>query len=51
MEYLTIRQVSRDFEVSTRTLRYYEELGLLQSTRQEAYVYHVKQQSRFLWIT
>lgn len=50
MEYLTIRQVSRDFGVSTRTLRYYEELGLLQSTRQEAYAYRVKQQSCFLWI-
>lgn len=41
MEYLTIRQVSRNFGVSTRTLRYYEELGLLQSTRQEAYAYRV----------
>ena len=51
MEYLTIRQVSRNFGVSTRTLRYYEELGLLQSTRKEAYAYRVKQRRRFLWIT
>ena len=41
MDYMTISQVSRRYDVSTRTLRYYEELGLLQSMRQEEYKYRV----------
>ncbi len=41
MEYMTISRVSRSFEVSTRTLRYYEELGLLKSSRREDYAYRV----------
>lgn len=41
MEYLTIGHVSRSFHVTTRTLRYYEEIGLLKSTRQKGYAYRV----------
>ena len=41
MKYTTISQVSRGFNVSTRTLRYYEELGLLKSARRENYAYRV----------
>lgn len=41
MEYLTISGVSRSFHVTTRTLRYYEEIGLLKSTRREDYAYRV----------
>lgn len=37
----TISQVSRQLSVSTRTLRYYEELGLIVSHRQEGYAYRV----------
>lgn len=35
----TIRQVSADFSVSTRTLRYYEQIGLLRSVKIDAYAY------------
>ncbi|MCM3324726.1 MerR family transcriptional regulator [Cytobacillus kochii] len=31
----TIREVAAKFDVSTRTIRYYEELGLIRSTRSE----------------
>lgn len=41
MGYLTISQVSRTFDVSTRTLRYYEEIGLLKSERPRDYAYRV----------
>lgn len=37
----TISQVSRQLSVSTRTLRYYEELGLIRSRREEGYAYRV----------
>ena len=35
----TINQVSRQYDVSTRTLRYYEQIGLLQSVRTMDYAY------------
>lgn len=35
----TINQVSRRFDISTRTLRYYEQIGLLQSIRTADYAY------------
>lgn len=41
MEALTISQVSKDFGVSTRMLRYYEQMGLLQSFRREDYAYRM----------
>lgn len=34
MELTAIRSVARQFGISTRTLRYYEEVGLIQSTRE-----------------
>lgn len=37
----TISQVSRALSVSTRTLRYYEEMGLIHSRRIEGYAYRV----------
>ncbi|MGF7146272.1 DNA-binding transcriptional MerR regulator [Anaerotaenia torta] len=40
-ELKTITQVTKLFGVSTRTLRYYEQIGLLQSQRMEDYSYRV----------
>ncbi len=37
----TISQVSRNFGISTRMLRYYEQEGLLESFRQEGYAYRM----------
>ena len=39
MELQTISQVSKHFKISTRTLRYYEQIGLIQSTTKEDYSY------------
>ncbi len=39
MELLTISQVSKALNVSTRTLRYYEQIGLLPSIKKEEYAY------------
>lgn len=36
---LTISEVTKAFNVSTRTLRYYEQIGLLESVRTEDYAY------------
>ena len=41
MELCTISQVCKEFAISTRTLRYYEEIGLLESKRKEDYAYRV----------
>jgi len=41
MELVTITQVSNDFDISTRTLRYYEELSLIESTRSNDYAYRM----------
>ncbi len=40
----TISRISRMFNVSTRTLRYYEEIGLITSSRIEDYAYRVYSQ-------
>ncbi|WP_342756632.1 MerR family transcriptional regulator [Kineothrix sedimenti] len=37
----TITQVTKTFDISTRTLRYYEQLGLIKSQRIEGYSYRV----------
>lgn len=39
MKLYTISQVSKSFHVSTRTLRYYEEIGILPSIKKEDYEY------------
>lgn len=41
MERVTITQVSKMFGVSTRMLRYYEQIGLLQSLKKDEYAYRV----------
>jgi DNA-binding transcriptional MerR regulator/DNA gyrase inhibitor GyrI len=41
MELQTISQVSKQFRISTRTLRYYEQIGLIQSTLKPDYAYRV----------
>lgn len=41
MEIMTISEVSKRFEVSTRMLRYYEKMGLLASERIPDYAYRV----------
>lgn len=38
---MTISEVTKVFNVSTRMLRYYDEIGLLPSTRKEDYSYRV----------
>lgn len=39
--YVTIREVTAQYGVSTRTLRYYEQIGLIQSARMEGYAYRI----------
>lgn len=41
MEAMTISQVSKDFGISTRMLRYYEQTGLIESFRREDYAYRM----------
>lgn len=41
MELKTISQISKMFNLSTRTLRYYEKIGLIESERKENYAYRV----------
>lgn len=41
MEYLTISQVSKKYDVTPRMLRHYEKLGLIESLRKEDYAYRV----------
>ncbi len=38
---MTISEVSKNFNVSTRILRYYEQIGLLSSQRKEDYAYRI----------
>ncbi len=40
-EMVTVTQVSREYGVSTRMLRYYEKLGLISSAKMENYAYRV----------
>lgn len=44
MELITISEITKAFKVSTRTLRYYEEIGLIESQRKEDYAYRVYDQ-------
>ncbi len=41
MELQTISQVSKNYGISTRMLRYYEQAGLIQSLRKDDYAYRV----------
>ena len=41
MELITISQVAKEFGVSTRMLRYYEEIGLIKSSRMADYAYRM----------
>ncbi len=41
MEIMTIGDISKTFEVSTRMIRYYEKMGLLTSQRKKDYAYRV----------
>lgn len=41
MELMTIGQVSREYAVSTRALRYYEKMGLLHTVKREGYAYRL----------
>lgn len=41
MELRTISQVSKEFNISTRTLRYYEQIGLIKSAKKDDYAYRV----------
>ncbi len=41
MDLQKISQVSRDYGISTRMLRYYEQVGLIQSLRKDDYAYRV----------
>ncbi len=40
-ELMTVSQVSREYGVSTRMLRYYEKIGLISSVRVEGYAYRM----------
>ena len=41
MELRTISQVSKEFGISTRMLRYYEQIGLIESLHKEDYAYRI----------
>lgn len=41
MEYLTISQVSKMYDVTPRMLRHYEKIGLIESLRKDGYAYRV----------
>ena len=48
MELRTISQVSRDYNVSPRMLRYYEQAGLLKSKRKLDYAYRVYDENNLI---
>ncbi|ASA24780.1 effector binding domain-containing protein [Paenibacillus donghaensis] len=39
MDLQTISEVTRSFNISTRTLRYYEQIGLIESVKKDGYAY------------
>ncbi len=45
MDLVTISELSKGFHISTRTLRYYEQIGLLKSCKKEGYAYRVYDKS------
>lgn len=48
MELQTIRQVANRFNISTRTLRYYEEMGLISPVKKEDYAYRTYDEETIL---
>lgn len=48
MELKTISEVSKTFSISTRTLRYYEQIGLIKSSKKEGYAYRVYDENSIL---
>ena len=48
MKLQTISQVSKQFRISTRTLRYHEQIGLIQSTMKEDYSYRTYNEATLL---
>lgn len=50
MELKTISQVSRMFNISTRTLRYYEQIGLIQSIRTDDYAYRIYDENTVIYL-
>lgn len=48
MELQTISQISKQFNISTRTLRYYEQIGLITSTKKEGFAYRTYDESTVL---
>ena len=48
MELQTINQTSKTYGISTRMLRYYEEIGLIKSLRKEDYAYRVYDETALL---
>ena len=48
MHLLTISEISKQFNISTRTLRYYEEIGLIQSIKKEDYAYRTYEEETIL---
>lgn len=41
MNHMTISEVSAKFQISTRMLRYYEKMGMIESSRKEDYAYRI----------
>ncbi len=50
MDLQTISQVSRTYGLSTRALRYYEQIGLIQSDKKDGYAYRVYSEDAILKI-
>ena len=48
MELMTISEISKNFKISTRKLRYYEQIGLLKSTKKEGYAYRAYDEESIL---
>lgn len=48
MELQTISQISKLFHISTRTLRYYEQIGLIQPTKKEDFAYRTYDENAVL---
>ena len=45
MELRTVTQVTRQLNITKRTLQHYEELGLITSTKKDDYAYRISVQS------